>query len=112
MSDLGPRTKEGVKLTTNKILPGAWVVTFPAIDMPRDPYEVYHGALTGPGGYAQVYLDETLEDIIENGHISAFDPNIATYVRPGQVITIHWSTASGTAPKVTLKIRTPEAGRI
>lgn len=110
--DLGTRQEEGVLSTANKILSGGWLVVFNLLDMPREAYEIYHGHIAGPGGYAVVYLDDYPEDIIQNGRVSAFDPNIATYVRPGQTVSVHWSTAAGTTPKVTLKLRTPEVGRL
>ena len=81
--------------------------------LPADTdFEVWHGALRGPGGQFLVYLDDQLYDVGENGAINAYEPNIAMYVRKGQEISMHWSIATGTAPMVWLYLRQPEVGRI
>jgi hypothetical protein len=113
MANLGDRPASGILLASNKITPGGWVVTFKPQDMPPSTYEVWHGFAKGPGGYALVYLDEKGYGVIENGLISEYAPSGgAMYVRPGQIITIHWSTATGAAPNVVLYVREPEVGRL
>lgn len=111
-SNLGNRIARGVLSAGNKLFAGGWVATFLPQDMPPHAYEVYHGALRGPGGYFLVYLDDYLYDVGENGLINAYSPVTAMYVRPGQTISLHWSIATGTAPIVTLYLRLPEVGKL
>lgn len=111
--NLGNRPAVGVLSNANKIVAGAWVVIFKPGDMPLDDYEVYHGAVRGPGGYFLVYIDDVLYGVGENGLINEYAPaGPAMYVRKGQTITLHWSIATGAAPLVWLFLREPEVGRI
>lgn len=112
MTDLGNFPETGVKSADNKIAAGGWVVTYPPEVMPQESeFEVWHGSLIGPGGYALLYIDTALFSVIENGKINEYTPSIPMHVRKGQYITIHWSIATGTAPKVWLYFRTPETGQ-
>lgn len=110
--NLGPAYAIGVLSAANKVTSGAWVVTFtPAILGTRQSdFEVWHGAIRGPGGYFLVYVDELLYGVGENGAINEYSPNIAMYIRSGQTITLHWSIATGTAPQAWLYLRQPESG--
>ena len=113
MSDLGHITQRGKLSPTNKIAAGNWVVTFPPDLMPRQMYEVWHGSLVGPGGYALLYRDDVRYGVIQNGRINEYAPSICLLVMPGQIITVHWSVATvSTTPEVTFFNRTPEVGRI
>lgn len=113
MADLGSRFAVGALSTANKVTSGAWVVTFRTQDMPLTDYEIWHGACVGPGGFFQVYKDDSLFGIGENGRINEYSPRgAAMYVRAGQSITFHWSIATGTAPQVTLYLREPEVGKL
>lgn len=113
MSDLGRRPAAGRTAgVINKVTSGAWVVTFALVDMPREPYEIWHGVARGPGGFAEMYLDEEFVEVLENGRRNVYDPNVPLFVMPGTTPSFHWSIATGNAPTVTLFLRTPEAGRI
>jgi hypothetical protein len=111
-SDLGHLSKVGIASTLNRITSGAWVVTYRQQDLPREAFEVWHGAARGPGGYFLVFLDDHMYGVGENGAINEYTPAIPMFVRPGQEITLHWSIATGTAPTVTLYFRKPEVGRL
>jgi hypothetical protein len=102
----------GVLSAANKVLPGAWVVTFPPEQLPREDSECYHGAVLGPGGYFVVYLDTSLHSNGANGLINTYEPTIPMFVRRGRTITFHWSTTSTPAPQVWLYFRAPEVGRL
>lgn len=111
--NLGRRYAEGVLTTKNLLAPltNLWQVTFAPQDMPQSSYEVWHGAIRGPGGYFLVYLDDSLFGVGENGTINEYVPSIPMFVRPGQIITLNWSIATGTKPQAWLYVRTPEVGR-
>lgn len=117
-SNLGDRSAIGKKDVNNRnpanfITPGAWVITFTPEELPSDTdFEMWHGAVRGPGGYFLVYLDDKLYGVGENGLINEYAPSIAMYIRKGQTITLHWSTATGNAPTAWLYFRQPEVGRI
>lgn len=111
--NLGVRTRLGTLSTANRIASGNWVIEFRPQDLPADSdFEVWHGAIRGPGGYFLVYLDDSLYGVGENGLINEYAPDIAMYVRKGQAITLHWSTATGTAPQAWLYLREPEVGKL
>lgn len=113
MGDLGNLSAQGVLSTTNRVASGGWVITFVPSAMPYDSaFEVWHGAIRGPGGYFLVYIDDKLYGVGENGLINEYAPPVAMYVRKGQTITLHWSIATGTAPMAWLYFRQPEVGRI
>ena len=113
MGQLGYRQATGALLATNKVTPGAWVVTFPTQTLPSDQdFEIWHGALRGPGGYALIYIDDSLYGVAENGLINEYAPPQAMYIRKGQAISLHWSISTGTAPTVTFWLRQPEVGRL
>lgn len=115
--NLGDRFAEGLipsPAANNLYVAGGWVVTFKPDNMPAAPsFEVWHGAVRGPGGTFLVYLDGVkFFDIGENGLINAYEPQQPMYVVKGQSIVFYWSIATGTAPKVWLYFREPEVGRI
>jgi len=97
----------------NRVTAGAWVIRFPPQVLPADAdFEMWHGAIRGPGGYFLVYLDDALYGVGENGLINEYAPPVAMYVRKGQEISLHWSIATGTAPQAWIFLREPEIGRI
>ncbi len=107
------RSAGGVLSAANKNVAGGWVVTFRPQDMPNDAdYEVWHGAVRGPGGFFLLYVDDALYGIGENGLINEYAPPTAMFVRKGQTITLNWSIATGAAPQAWLYLRSPEIGRI
>lgn len=112
-SNLGDRREVGELNLNNPITAGAWTVTFdPQVLPAQGDFEVWHGALLGPGGYAVIYLDNTHYGVAENGRLNEYAPAIPMYVRKGQFIYVHWSIGTGTAPSVTLFFRQPEVGRL
>jgi hypothetical protein len=110
--DWGTAHAVGVLSVANKVLSGAWVVTFPPEVCPREDFEMYHGAVKGPGGYFLVYLDDKLHSNGANGLINTYEPTIPMFARRGSTITFHWSTTSTPAPEVWLYFRPPQVGRI
>lgn len=113
MSDLGQRSAIGALSPNNFIVPGAWVITFLPEMMPSEPvFEMWHGAVRGPGGYFLVYIDNALFGVGQNGLINEYTSPSAMYVRKGQTVTLNWSIATGTAPQAWLYFRQPEVGRV
>lgn len=116
MAFLGVRPKTGVATTQGKLSPGTslWVVTWGPKDLPADQdFEVWHGAVRGPGGYFLVYIDDAMFGAAENGLINEYAPaGGAMYVRKGQEISFNWSIGSGNAPQAWIYLRQPEIGRI
>lgn len=115
MGYLGYRTATGRTTgVTNKVTSGAWVVTFtPEIfGQGAEEFEIWHGAARGPGGYFLTFIDDTFYGVGENGRINEYTPPIPCFMRRGQTFSLHWSIATGTAPQVTLFLRTPEIGII
>lgn len=120
MANLGFRQAVGRAASTqypNKIVTGGWVVVFKPEDLPADPaFEMWHAAITGPGGYFLVYLDDYLYGVGANGQINEYAPaGSAMYVNKGQTITFHWSltpTTGPTAPVAYIYLRQPEVGRL
>jgi hypothetical protein len=115
MSNLGVVSQVGFLGTNqypNRISTNNWVVLFKPGDLPRDiNYEAWHGSLLGPGGYALIYLNNDLYGVAENGRYNEFSPNSsAMYITKGSEVSIHWSIATGAAPKVWFYLRTPEVG--
>lgn len=113
-NNLGVRSAIGATSTSNRVTSGAWVVTFrPDKLAANEPeFEVWHGAIRGPGGYFLVYIDDQMYGVGENGLINEYAPPAAMWVRKGQEITFHWSISTGTAPQVWLYLRRPEVGRL
>ena len=109
MTDMGDRYAVGALSPDNLITPGCWVVSFTSSNLPIDnEYEMYHGALRdGPGGYFLMYRGSSLYGVGVNGKVNEYNPDIPMYCRKGQEISLHWSIATGTAPKVWLYFRTP-----
>lgn len=90
---------------------GGWVIKFTPEIMPSAPeYEIYHGAVTGPGGYFLVFLGTSLYGIGRNGSLNEYAPKIPMFVRKGQNVELHWSISTGTAPRCTFYFREPEVG--
>lgn len=115
MGYLGTVPKTGSKTPSvpNPILATAWTVEIrPDDGLPPADFEVYHIAITGPGGTFRVYLDDELYSVAVRGDINEYDPNNAIFVRRGQTIFFYWSTGSGSAPRVWIRCRQPEVGRI
>lgn len=113
MSNLGQRSAAGKLDPNNRVTPGGWVVTFPPEVLPADPaFECWHGAIIGPGGYFQLWIDNALYGVGENGAINEYAPPTAMYVIKGQTITLHWSILTGKAPQAWLYFRQPEVGRL
>lgn len=112
--NLGNRFALGVVSTANKIAPGNWLVTYTPQMMPTLPaFEIWHGAIIGPGGYFRVYQDDSLFGIGENGAVNEYSPSGSPMlVLKGQTVTLHWSIATGSAPQCWLYFRQPEVGRI
>lgn len=110
--NLGHRAEEGALNPNNPVTPGAWTVEFKPAVLPSEHFEVWHGALVGPGGHAIVYLDNTMYGVAQNGRINEYAPSIPMYVMKGQTIFVHWSIGTGTFPTVTFFFRQPEVGRI
>jgi hypothetical protein len=113
MGQLGFRDAIGALTAANLVTAGAWVVTFTPEMMPSEPeFEIWHGALRGPGGYALVYIDNELFGVAENGSINEYSPPTAMFIRKGQTVSLHWSIALAPAPHVWFRFRQPEVGRI
>jgi hypothetical protein len=116
MGYLGVRPAVGVLATgqlLNRVTPGAWLIRYQPQQLPADAdFEVYHGAIRGPGGYFLVYIDDALYGVGENGLINEYAPPTAMYVRKGQEISMHWSIATGAAPQAWIYLREPEIGRL
>lgn len=113
--NLGMRSAIGALTTANRVTPGTnlWVVTFTPQSLAASPdFEVWHGAVRGPGGYFLLYLDDALYGVGENGLINEYAPPTPMYARDGQTISLHWSIGTGAAPNVWLYLRQPEVGRI
>lgn len=111
MGDLGSYNSTGVLSPQNKVRANCWVVTFTPENMPAESRsEVWHGAVTGPGGYFLVYLGGVFYDVGQNGRLNAYDPNIPMLVKKGQEIQLHWSISTAPAPVCTLYFRQPEVG--
>lgn len=112
-SNLGFRDRTGVLSPDNRFTPGGWVITYRPEDMPAEAeFEVWHGAIRGPGGRFLVYIDNALFGVGENGSTNEYSPKIPMFIRKGQTITLHWSIATGTAPQAWLYFRRPEVGRL
>lgn len=113
MAVLGVRYRTGALNPLNPIAAGNWSIEYRPQDLPADSdFEIYHGAVRGPGGYFLVYLDNSLYGVGENGLINEYAPDIPMYVRKGQSIWLHWSTATGTRPEAWLYPREPEVGKL
>jgi hypothetical protein len=111
--NLGSASAIGALSAQNRIVAGAWMITFvPTLLPQQESYEVWHAAALGPGGYFRVYIDDKLYGIGQNGSINEYTPSIPMFVVRGQIITMHWSIATGAAPQAWLYFRRPEVGRI
>lgn len=113
MGTLGDRYAVGVTSPNNRIVSGGWVITFPQQVLPAEDFEMWHGSTKGPGGYFEMWIDDKLYGVGQNGRINEYCPSgPAMYVRKGQELSLHWSITTGDAPKAWIFLRTPEIGRI
>lgn len=111
--NLGFRSAEGVISASNYLTAGCWVVTFTPEEMPAEPeFEIWHGAIRGPGGYFLVYIDNAMFGVGQNGLINEYTPVQPMFIRKGQTVTLNWSISTGNAPRAWLYFRQPEVGRI
>jgi hypothetical protein len=109
MGNLGNRSAQGVLDPLNPKGVGFWTVKFDPKDLPADQFEVYHIALTGPGGYFFVYIDTAFYSTSPRGDVNEYDPKQAMPVRPGQTIYFYWNNAIATPrPEVWIYLRTPQ----
>lgn len=112
-ANLGHRYTVGALSALNKVTAGGWVAIFTPDDLPSESeFEMWHGAIRGPGGYFLTYIDDALYGVGENGRINEYSPSTAMLVRKGSTISLHWSIATGAAPTVWLYFRRPEVGRL
>ena len=113
MADLGKLPGVGILNPANPVTPGAWTVTFPSQDLPNENFEVWHGYARGPGGYAEVWIDDAGFGILQSGRVNEYAPaGSAMFVRKGSTIFVHWSITTAPAPKVIFYFRQPEVGRL
>jgi hypothetical protein len=105
--DLGPRTATGAADPGNPLGAGNWTVSFPpsVLTVQQPTFEVHHIALSGPGGYFEVYRNEDFWDTSLLGSQNSWDPSQPLLLRPGDTLNFYWSVATGAAPKVTLWLR-------
>lgn len=110
---LGYRQQSTAVQTKNNkidITQALWVMTWAPADMPAQDFEVWHGAIRGPGGYFLVYIDDAMFGAAENGAINEYGPRgKPMYVRKAQTITMHFSIGSGKAPVGWLWLQQPPA---
>lgn len=104
---LGARPATGILDPNNPYVPGAYTVTFGPDDLYPDDFEIFHMALTGPGGRFLVYIDTQLYSASIRGDLNEYNPAFPMYVRRGQSIFFYWNLATGTAPRVWLYSRSP-----
>jgi hypothetical protein len=106
---LGQRAQTGVTNLPSPRGSGLWVVRFTPRDLYPDDFEVYHMAVTGPGGNFWVYVDDALYSVADRGDINEWDPAAPMFVRRGQQVFFYWSIGSGSAPTVWLYCQQPGA---
>lgn len=104
---LGGRDAAGFLNPQNPVVPGAWSAQLGPADLYPADFVVYHIALVGPGGPFRVYIDNRFYSVSSRGDLNEYDPVHPMYVRRGESIWFHWSTATGTQPAVTVYARTP-----
>lgn len=105
---LGVRPATGILSADNRNVPGSWVVTFtPGEDLPAIDVEVWHIAVKGPPGNFDVYIDDAFYSTAVRSDRNEYDPKHPMYVRRGQTITFHFSSADTPAPQVWLYLRQP-----
>lgn len=104
---LGPREQTGAKDQQNKVAAGNWTVTFAPKDLQFNVSvaQVFHIAVNGPGGYFLIYINEDFWDAVSYGGVNSWDPSEPMWVRPGDNVYFYWSLSSGTAPVVTIWLR-------
>lgn len=105
---LGSRAGLGVLSATNRNVAGSWVVTFPPNELPPDDFEIYHIALRGPTGNLLVYIDDTFYSAASRTDVNEYDPKQAMFVRRGQTVSFHLSSAALPRPQVWIYMRQPE----
>lgn len=108
---LGSRGASLVELSAdNKNVPGGWVATFRAQDLYADDFEVYHIAVKGPNGNFDVYVGDLFYSAAVRSDRNEYDPKNAMYVRRGQDISFHFSSAAAPQPEVVIYTRQPQQG--
>lgn len=109
---LGNRGPSTVKLDpANLNTPGSWVATFLPEDLYPEAVEIYHISVKGPAGNFDVYLDNVFYSTAVRADRNEYDPRNPMYVRPGQTLSFHFSSAAATnAPTVNIFARQPQQG--
>jgi hypothetical protein len=106
-ADLGPRSAFGVLDPSNPLGAGNWTVTFPpsVLTITTPQFEVYHIALTGPGGFFSVFRNEDFWDTSLLATQNSWDPSQPMLLRSGDTVFFYFSIGTGTRPQVTLWLR-------
>lgn len=104
---LGPRAQTGIADPQNMLAAGNWTVTFApkSLQFSMPLAEVYHIAVKGPGGFFEVFINEDFWDTSDFGGNNSWDPAQPMLIRPGDTVFFFWSLSGGTAPQVTLWLR-------
>jgi hypothetical protein len=106
-TNLGPRSGTGAADPDNPIGAGNWTVEFPpsVIAVQVADFQVHHIALSGPGGYFEVYVNSDFWDTSLLATANSWDPSQPMLLRQADTLYFYWSVASGAAPKVTIWLR-------
>lgn len=107
---LGSRiAKTVVHSAQNLNTPGGWLSTWD----PLAPIEVevFHIAMKGPAGSFDVYIDDSFYTTDTRSDRNEYDPSQPMPVRPGQIVSFHFSATAAPAPQVWLYLRQPQTGR-
>lgn len=108
---LGSRGPSLVELSAdNRNVAGGWVATFRAQDLYPDDFEIYHISVKGPNGSLDVYIDELFYSTTTRSDRNEYDPKNAMYVRRGQDVSFHFSSAALPRPDVVIYTRQPQQG--
>lgn len=105
--DLGPRTSTGTKTAT--VNSGNWAVDFtPQNIASRLPLiECYHIYLAGPNGSSFTVLRNGAKwGASPNGFKNEWDPNQPLPLHSGDTLSFYFSVSTGTAPEITIWLRT------
>lgn len=106
---LGTRVPSQVVLSAaNLYVPGSWVATFKNDILPKEPYDVYHGAMRGPRGGFLMYVDDEFYSNHARSDLNVFDPNNTLHMRPGQDIIFYFRSAAAPQPLIWLRLKRPE----
>lgn len=96
------------KLAANRNVAGSWVATFLPADLWPDAVEIYHIAVQGPNGNLDVYVDDLFYSAAVRSDKNEYDPKHPLYLRPGQTVTFHFSSAADPAPMVNIFAQKPQ----